>query len=42
MSYRNEVNGSNSGKITELAEEYVQWSVLTSVMLKVWVLLSKS
>jgi len=34
--------GSNIGKIMELAEEYVQWSVLTSMMLKVWVLLSKS
>lgn len=34
--------GSNIGKIMELTEEYVQWSVLTSMMLKVWVLLSKS
>lgn len=34
--------GSNFGKIMELTQDYVQWSVLTSMMLKVWVLLSKS
>lgn len=33
--------GSNIGKIMGLTEEYVQWSVLTSMMLKVWVLLSE-
>lgn len=34
--------GSISGKIMELTEDYVQWSVLTSMVLKVWILLSKS